>query len=137
MTQREDSTINERTGAGLAAGKLPLVLLDALLKTLPTDDPQLVLGPSVGEDAALIDFAPDQEKLLVAKSDPITFASDEVGHYAVNICANDLAVMGATPRFYMPTILLPADSADADMAHDIFTQLGEACRQLSVVIVGI
>jgi len=136
MTQRTDSHITGDARVGLAAGKLPLNFLDALLDTLPTDDPQLVLGPSVGEDAAVIDFAPGQEKLLVAKSDPVTFATDAVGHYAVNVCANDLAVMGATPRFYMPTLLLPADSADADMARDIFTQLGQACRQLGVVIVG-
>lgn len=120
----------------LAAGKLPPDLLDALLHALPTDDPRLILGPSVGEDAAVIDFAPGQERLLVAKSDPVTFATDAVGHYAVNVCANDLAVTGATPRFYMPTLLLPAGQADAAMARRIFEQLGHACRQLDVFIAG-
>ncbi|MCB0074947.1 MAG: hypothetical protein KDE20_25995, partial [Caldilineaceae bacterium] len=82
----------------MPAGKLPPDLLAALFAELPTEHPQLVLGPGVGEDAAVVDFAPGDARLLVAKSDPITFATDEIGFYAVNVCANDLAVTGATPR---------------------------------------
>ena len=88
----------------LPAGKLPPSLLAELIDSLPTHDPQLLLGPAVGEDAAVIDFAPGHDTLLVAKSDPITFATDEIGFYAVNVCANDLAVTGARPRFYLPTL---------------------------------
>ncbi len=120
----------------LAAGKLPPTLLGALLETLPTDDPTLILGPTVGEDAAVIDFAAGDERLLVAKSDPITFATDEIGYYAVNICANDLAVIGATPRFYLPTVLLPAETSDQALAERVFAQIGQACRELGVVIAG-
>ncbi len=90
------------TDALLPAGKLPPALLAALLHDLPTEDPALVLGPTVGEDAAVIDFVPEQDRLLVAKSDPITFATDEIGFYAVNVCANDLAVVGATPASTCP-----------------------------------
>ena len=120
----------------LPAGKLPPELLAALLDDLPTDDPTLLLGPSVGEDAAVIDFSPDDTRLLVAKSDPITFATDEIGFYAVNVCANDLAVVGATPRFYLPTVLLPAEQADVGLAERIFAQIGVACRKLEVVVAG-
>lgn len=120
----------------LPAGKLPSALLARLLAGLPTQHPQLLLGPAVGEDAAVIDleFGPDQ--LLVAKSDPITFATDEIGYYAVNVCANDLAVTGATPRFYLPTLLLPAHQTDVALAERIFQQIGAACRQLEIVVVG-
>lgn len=120
----------------LTAGKIPNSLLASLLHTLPTTDPQLLLGPTVGEDAAVIDFAPDQDRLLVAKSDPITFATDAIGYYAVNVCANDLAVTGATPRFYLPTLLLPASQTDTALVSRIFQQLGDACRQLNIVIAG-
>ena len=120
----------------LSAGKLRPALLADLLAALPTEDPSLLLGPTVGEDAAVIDFAPEQERLLVAKSDPITFATDEIGYYAVNVCANDLAVIGARPRFYMPTLLLPADQSDTALATRIFAQIGQACRELGVVIAG-
>ncbi len=120
----------------LSPGKLPAPLLAELLAVLPDDDPQLVLGPAVGEDAALIDFAAGGAQLLVAKIDPITFATDEIGYYAVNVCANDLAVSGATPRFYLPAILLPADSADTDQARRIFAQIGGACAALGIVVAG-
>ncbi|MCC6453339.1 MAG: AIR synthase [Caldilineaceae bacterium] len=120
----------------LVAGKLPATLLADLLADLPTCHPQLLLGPAVGEDAAVIDFAPESDRLLVAKSDPITFATDEIGYYAVNVCANDLAVTGATPRFYLPTLLLPVGSTDVAMVRSIFAQIGAACAKLNIVVAG-
>ncbi len=120
----------------LPAGKLPHSLLGELLGGLPHDDPRLLVGPTVGEDAAVIDFAPGGDRLLVAKSDPITFATDQIGYYAVNVCVNDLAVAGATPRFYFPTLLLPAGKTDANLAAAVFSQIGDACRQLGIVVAG-
>lgn len=120
----------------LRAGKLPHAVLAGLLSELPIQDPQLLLGPSVGEDAAVIDFDATSDRLLVVKSDPITFATDQIGFYAVNICANDLAVTGATPRFFLPTVLLPAGIADFAMANAIFAQIGQACRTLGIVVAG-
>jgi hydrogenase maturation factor len=120
----------------LPAGKLPHSLLGELLAGLPHDDPRLLVGPTIGEDAAIIDFAPGSDRLLVAKSDPITFATDQIGYYAVNVCVNDLAVAGATPRYYFPTVLLPAGAADVALATAIFDQLGAACRQLGIVVAG-
>ena len=120
----------------MLAGKLPHALLAALLADLPHTDPQLLVGPTVGEDAAVIDFAPAGEQLLVVKVDPITFATDQIGYYAVNVCANDLAVTGATPRFFLPTVLLPAGQSDAGLAQTIFAQIGAACRPLGIVVAG-
>src|SRR4051812_27524411 len=120
----------------LIAGKLPADLLADLLAKLPISHPQLLLGPALGEDAAVIDFAPGSDHLLVAKSDPITFATDEIGYYAVNVCANDLAVTGANPCFYLPTILLPAGQTNATLVEEIFSQLGASCRALGITIAG-
>lgn len=120
----------------LQAGKLPHALLGSLLAGLPHEHPQLLVGPTVGEDAAVIDFAPGCDRLLVAKSDPITFATDQIGYYAVNVCVNDLAVSGATPRFYFPTVLLPAGQSDAALAASIFAQIGDACRQMGIAVAG-
>ena len=54
----------------LPTGKLPLGLLDNLLsKYTGSSDPRVLVGPRLGEDAAVIDFG---ETLLVAKTDPIT-----------------------------------------------------------------
>ena len=120
----------------LPSGKLPPSLLASLIAALPTDSARLLLGPKVGEDAAVIEFGVDDERLLVVKSDPITFATAEIGYYAVNVCANDLAVTGAQPLFYLPTILLPADATTAGNVTAIFAQIGAACHALGIVVIG-
>ena len=78
----------------MQAGKLPLEYLSRLLGKIDIRDPRVVLGPMPGEDAALIDFG---DKYLVAKTDPITFATDHIGWYLLQVNANDLAVMEPRP----------------------------------------
>ena len=119
-------------GHGLRAGKLPLELLTELLSKVKVDDPRVALGPKPGEDAALIDFG---DRYLVAKADPVTFATDLIGWYVVHVNANDLAVMGATPRWFMATLLLPEGTAPA-AAREIFDQITEACASLDVTLIG-
>ncbi len=116
----------------MQAGKLHLDLLSEMLGKLDIRDPRVVLGPRPGEDAALIDFG---DRYLVAKSDPITFATDLIGWYVVQVNANDLAVMGATPRWFMATLLLP-EGSDRQMVESIFDHLSEACREHDVTLVG-
>ena len=116
----------------MKAGKLPLDMLSRLLGEIDVRDPRVVLGPRPGEDAALIDFG---DRFLVAKTDPITFATDLIGWYLVQINANDLAVMGATPRWLMATLLLPEGVAEAEVAA-IFQQLRDACDALEIALVG-
>ena len=118
----------------LPTGKLAPELLANLIGSLPTEDRHLVLGPGVGEDAAVIELG-GAEILLAAKSDPITFASDEIGYYAVNVCANDLAVCGARPRFYLPTVLLPEATTES-VVRQICDQVGAACRALEITVAG-
>jgi hydrogenase expression/formation protein HypE len=117
----------------LPAGKLPLSLLDRLLTRFAPTDPRILVGPRAGEDAAVFDFG---ERYLVAKTDPITFATSEIGWYAVNVNANDVAVMGAEPRWFLATVLLPAGQASAGMAEAIFEQIHEACTALGVNLAG-
>ena len=117
----------------LPAGKLPNALLDRLLHRFTPDDPRLVVGPQMGVDAAVIDMG---ASYLVAKTDPITFASDAIGWYAVNVNANDIAVMGATPRWFMATVLLPAGQATPALAEAIYDQIAAACAALGVALAG-
>src|SRR5919197_229995 len=86
------------------AGEISPGKLGELLSRLPAGDPRVVVGPRVGEDAAVIDFG---ERYLVAKTDPITFATEDIGWYAVHVNANDIATMGAEPRWFLATVLLP------------------------------
>ncbi len=116
----------------MQAGKLPLKFLSELLSKINVTDPRVVLGPKAGEDAALIDLG---DKYLVTKTDPITFATDLIGWYLVQVNANDLAVMGATPRWLMVTLLLPEGTAQEEV-RDIFDQLLEACAALDITLIG-
>ncbi len=118
--------------SGMRAGKLPLELLSELLEGVKADDPRVVLGPRPGEDAALIDMG---DRYLVAKSDPITFATELIGWYLVQVNSNDLAVMGATPLWLLATILLP-EGTRPDAVRAVFEQLQEACAALGVSLVG-
>ena len=76
-------------------GKLPAQHLLPLLARYASPGPEVVVGPGLGLDAAVLRLG---DRLLVAKTDPITFATDEIGWYAVNVNANDIAALGATPR---------------------------------------
>lgn len=117
----------------LATGKLPADLLASLLARVPCADPRVAVGPGIGQDAAVIDMG---DHYLVAKTDPITFATDNIGWYAANVNANDIACMGARPKWFMASILLLEGQADAAMAEAIFTQITEACAALNVTLVG-
>src|SRR5215510_12856478 len=111
----------------------PGKLLAALLAQDVHTDPRVLIGPRVGEDAAVIDMG---DRLLIAKSDPITFATDAIGHYAVTVNANDVAVMGGTPRWFLATLLLPETRTTAALVQDIFAQVRQACHELGIALVG-
>jgi hydrogenase expression/formation protein HypE len=117
----------------LPVGKLDMAHLELLLSSVKVVDPRVVVGPKVGEDAAVIDFG---EKYLVAKTDPITFTAERIGWYAVNINANDVAVMGARPKWFLATVLLPEGKTSRKLADDIFDDIRAACQELGVSLCG-
>jgi hydrogenase maturation factor len=100
---------------------------------------RVILGPGIGHDAAVISFCEDNAgsgRYLVAKTDPITFASDKIGWYTVHVNANDVACTGATPRWFLATLLLPQEGTDEALVDEIFEQIAETCEQLDVALVG-
>jgi hydrogenase expression/formation protein HypE len=117
----------------LALGKPPLEILERLFRLVEIRDPRVIMGPRVGEDAAVLDMG---DRYLVAKVDPITFVAEEIGWYAVHINANDLAVRGARPRWFLMTLLLPEGQANESLVERIFVQVGDACRSIGVTLVG-
>ncbi len=115
-------------------GKLPQAdVVKIIRKNLGKVDPRVIFGPGLGRDAAVIDF---DATYLIAKSDPITFATDEIGWYAVNVNANDIACMGARPRWFLATALLPEGQTDFALVQRIADQLHDACHALDVALVG-
>jgi hydrogenase maturation factor len=120
-------------GTSFPLGKLPAEVLARLLASVKPADPRVIVGPGIGLDAAVIDMG---DRLLVAKTDPITFATDSIGWYAVQVNANDIATTGATPRWFLATVLLPESRADETMAENIFSQIHTACAAIGVSLVG-
>ncbi len=117
----------------LLPGKPPLELLDRLFRAYEIRDPRVVMGPSVGEDAAVLDLG---DRYLVAKVDPITFVTEEIGWYAVHVNANDLAVRGALPCWFLMTLLLPERGTTEGLLASILAQVQDACRTVGAVLVG-
>jgi hydrogenase maturation factor len=117
----------------LAPGKPPPEVLERLFAGLSGRDPRVVVGPRVGEDAAVLHLG---DRYLVAKADPITFVAEEIGWYAVHVNANDLAVRGARPAWFLMTLLLPERHADEAALSAIFRQVQEACDAVGARLVG-
>ena len=120
-------------GMPFSVGKLPPDVLSRLLEKVPLDDPDIVIGPGVGMDCAVLRFG---DRLLVAKSDPVTFVSDDLGRYLVAVNANDVATTGARPRWLLVTLLLPEGKTDRALAEDLMEQIDRACRELGIAVVG-
>lgn len=118
----------------LPVGKLPASMLKQLLQSCAFPKSSgVVLGPRYGEDAAVIEMG---GKYLVAKTDPITFTADRAGWYAVNINANDLATLGARPRWFLATFLLPESKTNLALVKRLFAETQKACRDLEISLCG-
>ena len=123
----------ESSRSFLPAGKLPARQLEAVLAALSRRDPRVLVGPRVGEDAAVLEMG---ERCLVVTTDPVTLASERIGWYAVHVNANDVAVMGAKPRWFFPVLLLPEGAATEVMAAGIMHDVAAACDGLGVTVCG-
>ncbi len=117
----------------LPVGKLPLPLLEKLLRGIPSDDPNILAGPGIGVDAAVVRFG---EQTLVFKTDPITFTSENISRYLVTVNSNDIACMGGIPRYLLVTFLLPAGSTTPASVEDLFFDLRQACAAMDVTLIG-
>jgi len=141
LDQPPDFTIEEleelasllRRLAPLEAGKLPNELLAPLLDELGATDPALLIAPGVGQDVAAARLA--GEEVLVLKADPITFATDAVGRYAVIVNCNDIATAGADPRWLLTTLLFPVGACLDDVAR-LVRELAEAAREQGLILCG-
>lgn len=137
MSFSRQSSSQQRKGSisrRFPIGKLPVKTLERLLKPNKIKDRRVIVGPGIGEDAAVIDTG--GPRYLIAKTDPITFAVDRIGWYAVHINANDIATKGARPLWYLATLLLPEELTTMDVAEKIFSDTLEACRSIGVALIG-
>ena len=117
-------------------GKLDIHLLKKLLEKHTILDPRVVIGPKIGEDAAVIDLGEGADHYWVVTSDPITFTTEEIGYYGVVVNLNDIATMGAIPKWFLATLLFPEKGADLDFIEKVFSQIHSACRRFGISFVG-
>jgi HAD superfamily hydrolase (TIGR01509 family) len=119
--------------APLAAGKLPNELLQRFLTEIGATDPSLLLAPGIGEDVAAVPIS--GEEVLVLKSDPITFATDCAGAYAVHVNVNDLVTSGATPRWLTASLLFPVGTNAAQVLR-VMRDLQTEARAAGIILCG-
>jgi hydrogenase maturation factor len=116
----------------LPTGKLPPELLRSLLGSGPSLPAEIRIGPAVGEDACAIDLP---SGTLVAATDPITLTGSGVGAHAVVINANDVAVMGVRPRWFLAAVMLPVGTTEAEV-RALFASTREALAEVGASLVG-
>lgn len=116
----------------LPAGKLQPQILARLLGHI-SRSAELVVGPAIGEDAAVIDQG---DRYLVVTTDPITFTTRHCGWYSVCVNANDIAACGGTARYYSAAIVLPEGQTTLSDVERLFAEIEEACQRLGVLWVG-
>jgi hydrogenase maturation factor len=115
------------------AGKVPIEVLQKIIfRNLGTKRDDVLLYPSIGEDAAIIKSG---NEVLAVSSDPITGAEKWLGWLAVHVNANDVATRGVQPRWFNSIILLPKNST-TELIEKICTQMDKAARQLKIAIIG-
>ena len=117
----------------LSIGKLhPNLLRQLVFSCLGASNPRVIVGPKIGEDAAVLDL---EDRVLVVHSDPITGAIQNIGWLTVNVCANDIATRGVRPLWILVVMLLPPNVNPA-LLKEITSQIDEAAKDLNIAVVG-
>ncbi len=111
----------------------PDILIKHVLSRIGLRDRSVIGGPSIGEDAAVIDLG--DGRALVVHVDPITGAVEYLGWLAVNIACNDVAVAGAKPRWLLQVLYLP-EGTSVEVLNKITLQVDSAARELETMVVG-
>jgi HAD superfamily hydrolase (TIGR01509 family) len=122
-----------RMGQPLSGGKLPNKFLEEFLDQFDFNDPSILIRPNVGEDFAAVDV--NNEEVLILKTDPITFATDSIGSYAVLVNANDIATSGAVPRWFLTTLFFPRGITAFDI-WKVMHELKTVCQKWNITLCG-
>lgn len=117
----------------LPLGKIPYNILEKyVLNFQGYQSPEVLVGPKIGVDFGVVEL---DEGYLIVSSDPITGVEEDIGWYAVNVSANDVATSGAKPKFLDSVILLP-EGSDELLVREVSTQMDNAAKNLQMTIVG-
>ena len=117
----------------LSFGKVPISVLNStFLRLTGASSDDIVTPPLAGLDFAALKVG---GKYMIVSADPVTGVVDQIGRYAINVSANDVATSGNRPRFAESVVLLP-EGADAKYAGKIAGQMDSEAKRLGISIVG-
>ena len=117
----------------LRLGKLERRLLEEIIfKRLGKKRRDVIVKPMFGEDGSVIKTWSGD--LVVAAMDPITGSGSMLGWLAVNVNANDVAVMGGEPRWFSTTLLIP-ENAGVEEIERIASEIHSAAKELGVAVI--
>ena len=114
-------------------GKIPPEILQSIVfSKLGRFDADVILGPQLGEDAAVIKIG---DQVVIAATDPITGSVEDVGWLAVHVNANDIATFGVSPKWFLASIMLPPGYTP-DQLGKIMNQIDKAAKELDIAVAG-
>jgi len=112
-------------------GKIDRELLERVVfKRLGHRRKDVIIPPKFGEDAAAMR---SKGRILVAAMDPITGSGTMIGWLSVHVNANDVAVMGAEPKWFSATILIPEGGLKE--IKKIMDEVHRACMELKIMLI--
>lgn len=118
----------------LPSGKLSTKALERnVLRYVGAERKELLIGPAVGEDAAVIEWP--RGKYLVFSSDPIVGAEKGAGRLLVRINSNDIASKGGDPAYLAVTLILPPSWGEEGAAR-IMKEIHEECLAQGIAVAG-
>ena len=116
------------------SGKLsPDALERSVLHYCGAHRSEVLIGPGVGEDAAVIEWP--KGKYMIFASDPISGADEGAGRLLVRVNSNDIAVKGGDPAYIVITLILPPSFGE-EGAERLMKEIDEECRIQGIAIAG-
>ena len=118
----------------LPSGKLsPEALCKNVLGFSGAHRPEVLIGPAVGEDAAVIKWP--EGKYMIFSSDPIVGAQSGAGRLLVRVNSNDIASKGGDPAYLAVTLILPPAFGEEGAAR-IMREIHEECALQNIAVAG-
>jgi hydrogenase expression/formation protein HypE len=117
----------------LANGKIPIeVLRSTVLRLTGAPSDRIATPPLAGLDFAAVKV---DGKYMIVSADPVTGVVQDIGRYAINVSANDVATSGSRPQLAESVVLLP-EGTGVDYVRKVAVQLDREARKLGISIVG-
>jgi hydrogenase expression/formation protein HypE len=116
----------------LPEGKLPIDILEPLLRSISRENNNLVVQPNIGVDVGI---TKTDGKYLVTSSDPITGTEKRTGWYAVNVSANDVATSGIMPSCLSVVSLFPRGARRGEV-HSLIAEINSTAKSLGITVTG-